>query len=300
MKTKLTLIITMVCVAALSSITDAQNRRAGRSAGMSIDTDKLVMSCGDLHVTYDRRPALTEETQVTLPASQTSALQAQTANSGIFVTGWDRNEYSVTTCKAVPDDANASATLRDITTNIANGQIAVNGPNDREWTANLIIMVPRISNLNFRTNNGPLQLRDLAGSIQLAATNGPIGLDNVGGVVQATTSNGPISVKNSTGDQQLTASNGPISVALSGNHWDGPGLQASTHNGPMSISIPDIYGSGIQIQTSEHSPLNCTGSICAGATRSLGSPTVIRFGNATPTVRLSTMNGPVSIRAGRN
>src|SRR5262249_44218352 len=118
MKTKLTLIFTMVCIAAVSSITDAQNRRAGRSAGMSMDTDKLVMSCGDLHVTYDRRPALTEETQVTLPAAQTSALQAQTANSGIFVTGWDRTEYSVTTCKAVPDDANASATLRGITTNI--------------------------------------------------------------------------------------------------------------------------------------------------------------------------------------
>ncbi|PYS47852.1 MAG: hypothetical protein DMG13_26805, partial [Acidobacteria bacterium] len=193
-------------------------------------------------MTYDRRPAITEETAMTLPASQVSALRAQTSNSGIYLTGWDRNEYSVKTCKAVPDDdPNAVGTLREITTSYANDRLSVNGPNDRKWVANLIIMAPRLSPLDIQTTNGPLQLRDLAGNIHVSASNGPIGLDNVGGSVQATTANGPISIKGASGDHRLTATNGPIHVGLSGSRWDGPGLEVSTKNGPLSVSIPNNY-----------------------------------------------------------
>jgi len=297
MRTKLTLLFSVLAVTALSALLDAQSRRSGRSTSTNVDGDHPVTNCDDIRISYDRRPAITEETETTLAASQVSALRSQLANSGIYVSGWDRSEYSIKTCKAVPsDDPNPSSTLRGITTNIANGQVAISGPTDREWMANLIVMAPRLSTLDLRTSNGPIQLRDLAGNLQLNASNGPISLDNVGGFVQATTSNGPISVKRASGDQRLTATNGPIHVALSGSRWDGPGLEASTRNGPMSVSIPDAYGSGIQIQTSNHSPISCKSSACAAATRSLSSPNIIRFGSGDPTVRLSTQNGPLSIQ----
>src|SRR5207244_1938461 len=83
----------------------------------------------DLRVTFDRRPAITEQTQMSLSPAQVSVLRAQASNSGIYVTGWDRSEYSVTTCKAVPDDdPNASATLREIVTTFSDGRISVDGP----------------------------------------------------------------------------------------------------------------------------------------------------------------------------
>jgi hypothetical protein len=238
---------------------------------------------------------------MTLPSSQVSTLQAQTADSGIYLSGWDRNEYSVKTCKAVPDDdPNPPATFREITTNNANGRLSISGPGGREWIANLIIMVPRIANLDLRAQNGPLQVRDLAGNIQLNATNGPISLNNVGGFVQATTTNGPISVDGATGDQRLTASNGPIHVGLSGSRWDGPGLQASTQNGPLSVSIPNAYSSAIRIEASDHSPVRCQAPACASATKLSGSPGVIRIGSGDPIVRLSTVNGPLSIQAAKD
>ena len=138
MKRKLVLVL-MLAVMAFPLLMDAQNRRSRRSNSFSVDGDGPVTDCGDLRMTYDRRPAITEETAMTLPASQVSALRAQTSNSGIYLTGWDRNEYSVKTCKAVPDDdPNAVGTLREITTSYANDRLSVNGPNDRKWVATRI------------------------------------------------------------------------------------------------------------------------------------------------------------------
>jgi DUF4097 and DUF4098 domain-containing protein YvlB len=299
MKTpKMKLLFPSVVLIALPLLMDAQNRRTGRFDGVDVNRNGPVTNCGDIRVSYSRRPAVTEETETTVPASQISTLRAQLTNNGIHVNGWDRNEYSIKTCKAVPyDDPNPSSTLREITTSISNGEITLRGPNDREWMANLIVMVPRLSSIDLHTSNGPMELRDLAGNIQLNASNGPISLDNVGGFVQATTANGPMSLKNASGDQRLTATNGPISVTLSGNEWVGPGLEASTRNGPMALSFPEAYGSAIQIQTSDRAPISCKASACNGATRSLGSPSVIRIGNGNPVVRLSTVNGPVSIQS---
>jgi DUF4097 and DUF4098 domain-containing protein YvlB len=281
MKTKPTLLATTVALALLPLMTEAQNRQNGRS--INIESGRPVTSCNDLMITYDRRPAITEETEMTLPQLEVSALQAQTSDGGIYVTGWDRHEYSVTTCKAVPaDDPDAPGTLRQITATNAKGRISVAGPVGRDWMANLVVRVPRVSALTLQTTNGPLQLRDVAGSIHVNASNGPVSLKNVAGSVRASTVNGP------------------ISIGLSGSRWDGPGLEAATQNGPLAVSIPDAYGSGIRIQTSGHSPVSCKAPACAGSTRSLSSPGIIQIGNGDPSVRLSTINGPLSIQAARD
>jgi hypothetical protein len=302
MRSKLTLLLlAMFALIGLSLAIGAQSSRNGRSISTNVSDDRAVTNCGDIRLTYDRRPAITEEAEMILPSSQVSNLRLQNAKGGVYINGWDRNEYSVRTCKAVPDDdPNPTATLREITTTNTNGQLAVNGPSGREWVANLIIMVPRLSKMDIETQSGPLQLRDLAGNIHLTATNGPISLRNVGGVVETTTTNGPISLVGGSGDHRVTAANGPVHVSLSGSRWDGPGLEVSTKNGPLSLSIPDAYGSGIRIQASDHSPVNCKAPACAGATRTLSSPSVIQIGNGDPIVRLSTLNGPLSIQAGKD
>jgi hypothetical protein len=63
--------------------------------------------------------------------------------------------------------------------------------------------------------------------------------------------------------------------------------------------VPDGYASGIVAQTSERAPVKCTAGVCAGATRTAGSPSVIQIGNGQPVVRLSSANGPLSIQPAR-
>jgi len=302
MKTRIPLFVTIVAIAAVSSLTAAQRQNSRRFGNANVSIDGPVADCSDIKVTFDRTPAVTEQTEMGLPASQVSTLRTQLSTGGIFVTGWDRTEYSVKTCKAAPqDDPNATGTLRDITTNITgNAELVLSGPSDREWTANLIVMVPRLSAMNLETRNGPLSLRDLAGNIHVTATNGPVSLHNVGGFVEATTTNGPISLAGGSGDQHINATNGPISVQLSGSRWDGPGLEVSTRNGPVSLSIPDGYGSGVAVQTSDRSPISCALAECSGVTNLRGAPKLIRLGSGDPIVRVSTSNGPLSIKSGRN
>ena len=274
MKTTTTLLAIMVIVA-LPLATNAQRR--SRSSSTRVSSDGSPTSCSDIRVAFDRRPVITEETQMTLTASQVSVFRAQAPDGGIYVTGWDRSDYSIKTCKAVPDDdVNAAGTLRGITTTVAGGRLSVTGPTVGEWMAHLIIMAPRTSSLDLESGNGALHLRDLAGSIQVKASNGPVSLDNIGGSVRAATVNGP------------------MNIALSGSGWEGPGLEASSQNGPISVGIPENYGSGIRIQTS--GPVSCRSSLCDQATRSLASPSIIQIGNGDPVVRLSTVNGPFSIQ----
>jgi hypothetical protein len=281
---------------ALTFVVHAQGRRTNRSTSLNVDNNGSVTNCSDIRVSYDHKPAITEESETSLPAAQVSTLRTRMSNGGTYVHGWDRAEYSVKTCKAAPaDDPNAMSTLRDISTSNSNGELTVNGPSDHEWTANLILMVPRLSNLDLSSANGPLQVGDLAGVIHLNATNGPISINNVGGSVDAKTTNGPISLKGASGDQHLTANNGPVSVQLSGTRWDGPGLEVSTKNGPVSLSVPDGFSSGILVEASGHAPLNCRASICAGNTQPLTTPGVIRLGSGDPVVKLSAGNGPLSI-----
>jgi DUF4097 and DUF4098 domain-containing protein YvlB len=299
MKTELSCGLALFALIGLASAFSAQRLRNGRSISTEDSDDRSITNCGDIRVTYNRRPAITDEAEMTLASSQVANLRLENAKGGVYVNGWDQNEYSVRTCKAVPDDdPNAAGTLREITTTNANGQLSVNGPSGRDWVANLIIMVPRLSRMDLQTQNSPLQLRDLAGNIRLTATNGPISLRNVGGVVDTTTTNGPISLTGASGDQRVRANNGPVHVTLSGPRWDGPGLEVTTQNGPLSLSVPDSYASGIRIQASEHSPVSCKAPACAGATRTLSS--VIQLGNGDPVVRLSTSNGPLSIQGGKD
>ena len=301
MKTKLSAALTLFALIGLASAMGAQRLRTGRSTSTETNDDRPITSCGDIRVTYNRRPAVTAEAEMTLASSQVANLRLENAKGGMYVNGWDRNEYSVRTCKAVPDDdPNAAATLGEITTTNANGQLSVNSPSGREWVANLIIMVPRLSKMDLQTQNSPMQLRDLAGNIRLSATNGPVSLRNVGGVVETTTTNGPISLIGASGDHRVRANNGPVHVILSGSRWDGPGLEVTTENGPLSLSVPDTYGSGIRIQASEHSPVSCRAAACAGARRTVSSPTVIELGNGDQIVRLSTSNGPLSIQQGKD
>jgi hypothetical protein len=296
MKTKLTLFLVFAFLATAYA-QDRQNRN--RSTSVNTNRDREVTNCSDIRITFNRRPAITDETSTTIPASQVSTLQTSASNNGIYVTGWDRNEYSIKTCKAIPDDGSRD-TLGMITTTYSNGMISVSGPQDREWMANLILLVPRIANMDLRAANGPLQLRDLAGQIRVSTSNGPIQLKNVGGSVQVTASNGPIHVEGSSGDHRISATNGPVHIALSGRQWDGPGFEATAQNGPVTLAIPPSYGSGIRIQTPGRSPVSCSASVCGQATRSLDSPSVIRIGDGDPRVRLSTVNGPLSIQDARN
>ncbi len=148
--------------------------------------------------------------------------------------------------------------------------------------------------------NGPISLYDVDGKLTARAHNGPISLKNFSGDAEITAVNGPISLDGSSGSVRIHTENGPISVALEGKTWSGTGLSADAKNGPLTLMVPSGYQSSFVVESTNHAPVSCEASICDNARKTWDDEhRRIEYGNAPAMIRLSTVNGPVSVRDSR-
>jgi hypothetical protein len=225
-----------------------------------------------------------EARQVSLGASGGAITVEGGLNGGVEVLGWDRDSVEVIayieTNARNPEEAREIA--EEIRIVVSGRELRVEGPRigrGVSWSVSYEMRVPRHSDLSLTTSNGPVQVEDVSGSMQLESENGPITLIGVGGDVRA------------------RATNGPLDVQLAGARWEGAGLDAETVNGPVSLDIPAGYSARLETGTingpfDTETPLTVT---FMGRSRSRIS-SVLGSGGAP--VRAVTTNGPVQIRKG--
>jgi DUF4097 and DUF4098 domain-containing protein YvlB len=289
----------------------AQTRhRHGRHWGnnITVNTDAEVPgdACDDhFNVMFGDSDVFTAEAARTLaPGEFAGGLDVRAPqNGGVLVRGWDKNEVLVKACKAVAaeDDGDAKEQLDRIKLQIANGRVSVDGPPDKEfggrWVVHFLVNVPRDVKLALDAHNGPIHLRNVVGRINAETVNGPVKIYRCSGEITAVATNGPISVDRSSGNIRIRAQNGPLDVQLSGTEWSGQGLDASVQNGPIKLHIPSNYRSGVEVSSRGYSPFRCASDACAGAVKDWDDRNKsVRFGQGAATVvRMSTVNGPVSI-----
>jgi hypothetical protein len=285
--------VSVTMVALMISAGGAKAKHYGASA--SERHHGVVNSCNDLDFEFEDHQALREEDHFTVPKSATALEVQASRNGGIEVMGWNGNDYSITACKAAVEND----LLKEISVSVTGGHVTANGPGDGEWTVYLIVKAPKDSNLSLKANNGPIGLRDVSGRIKALSKNGPISVKDCVGEVEANTENGPISLSGSSGNLKLDTRNGPISVALAGSKWEAGGVTAHTENGPLSLEVPENYMSGVRVEMSGHSPVSCHAAQCSKSSRTWDdNDRYIEFGGATPVIRMSTVNGPVSVDSG--
>ncbi|MGH9703462.1 MAG: DUF4097 family beta strand repeat-containing protein, partial [Candidatus Acidiferrales bacterium] len=169
------------------------------------------------------------------------------------------------------------------------------------WVVYLIVEVPRNSApLDLETENGEIRLHDISAQIMARTENGPIDLTRCTGEIRAKAQNGPIDFTGSAGDLRLDAQNGPITVTLTGQEWEGAGLDAHTQNGPVTLHVPDGYVSGIRVEAAGYSPFSCEARGCEEAKGTWHRENhSVNLGSGTTRVRLATVNGPVEIESAR-
>jgi DUF4097 and DUF4098 domain-containing protein YvlB len=263
---------------------------------VSIDNDEPVTTCDQIHVRAEDREVARSEDRLTLPESSSTVRIRAAQNGGIYVYGTDRKDFAVLNCKIAVDDEQATAERRllNIKTSFEGGQLGVSGPDDGEWTSYLIVQAPRASSLSLSGLNGPISFSGMSGKVEVQNTNGPLSIKDSSGEISADITNGPISYAGGSGDVKLRAENGPIAVKLAGTSWNGKGLEAESTNGPLALKMPNNYTSGVLVQTRGYSPFHCSG--CEGARKDFDdSNKSVQFGTGPTVVRLSTVNGPVSI-----
>jgi hypothetical protein len=168
------------------------------------------------------------------------------------------------------------------------GTIRATGPSatgrNTGWSVGYEILVPARTNLEVETQNGPISVERVTGTINLRALNGPITLRELAGDVTA------------------RATNGPINVTLTGRRWSGEGLDAETVNGPVNVRMPEGYSAHV-VSGTVHGPINVPRAIRPerrgrGNNWSPGGTIDANLNGGGPTIRAVTTNGPVSIEEG--
>jgi len=273
---------------------------------MNINTGhrQPITDCSDLHIQFDDRDAVMKSEERTISKAEASTLRVRShKNGGVQVLGWDKDTYSVTACKAASnEDGDAEVMLSQIHLNVQGGEVSTDGPSgeNRDWTVYLLIRSPKGSSIDLDTTNGPLSLYSVDGKLTAHATNGPISLHDFTGDGTVEAVNGPISVSGGSGNLSVHTQNGPISINLKGKSWNGAGISADAHNGPATLFVPADYQSSFVVQTSKYGPISCRAQICDNARKTWDEDNRrIEFGSSPAMIRLSTINGPVSVQSPR-
>jgi hypothetical protein len=293
--------VRLISAAALMTLAVLPAHARRHSDGWSTNTNGEIRTCSDLDITNGDNEVARGEEKYTVAKSNAALRVNPGGTGGIVVRGSDRADFQVTVCKAASgsDEASARAALGQVSARAANNEIRGEGPSDR-WLIYLLIEAPRDASLNLETHNGPLSVRDFAGSVTAHTENGPIALKNISGEANVSVENGPVSFSGSGGNTRIRAENGPLSINLDGDRWQGQGLDASTVNGPVSVSLSENYGSGVEVAMSGHSPVRCSARQCeqSGSRTWDDEHRNISIGGSPVVVHVATVNGPVSVKNG--
>ena len=282
------------------ALTAAPHALSHRHAvAVSSAQDSVTSACSDLDIRFDHSAAVlqSEERIITKSEAPTLRVTAQ-VNGGIQVQGWDQDTYSVTLCKAAEAGSDADSTLSQIHLTFQNGDLGVTGPSSRNrWSAHLLLRTPKAAALELNVKNGPLSLHSVDGHLTVQAQNGPTTVTGCSGELELRSHNGPVTLEDNSGKLNVHTDNGPVTLSLSGDSWNGAGLEAHATNGPVSLRIPSGYKSGVILESEGHSPFQCHASVCSEGRKTWDDDNKrIEFGSGPTLVHVSTVNGPLSVR----
>ena len=273
-------------------------RHSGFNISISTGEWEDIAGCDQIRVRIGDEPAVRAEEQIDGAGLRSLKVTAD-HNGGVRVSGWDSPGYSITACKAAANAADLAAVHATLNGN----ELTAQGPDDVTMVY-FIVRAPRGAVLDLHATNGALSVHNVEGSITATTENGPIAIKRSSGSISADADNGPISLLGDSGTVKLSAHNGPVTVKLSGATWNGT-LDAHTDNGPLSLKVPRDYRSGVVVESDGHSPFACRAEACANQIRAARSrddddddfwPRRVEIGSGPTVVRLSSNNGPVSVK----
>jgi hypothetical protein len=199
------------------------------------DTPQPKLQCENTSVRIDGLVTYCEMREI--PAAFAGSIDAaSTPVGGISVRGWDEPGVLIrarVTAEA-PDGWQAAALAAQVLVTESAGVVRSAGPaetNRLEWQVSYEIFVPRAVNLALKAGVGEITSQDVRGKIQCGTNVGSLQLMSV------------------TGDVQCRTSVGSISIVLTGNHWEGVGLDVQTDVGAIALNIPADYSAHLELGT---------------------------------------------------
>ena len=269
-----TALVTTIVAAALVAAGSAQTRDRH---SLRDSTRTGAASCND-H-SDGNRVSFCEVRESTIGGANPIDVDA-TPNGGIRIRGWDRGDVQVRAKiqASASTDADARRVAAGVRVDTAGGRIHAEGPastHDEQWSVSFDVSVPRTAMLTLKSTNGGITIDDFHGVAKFHTTNGGLVLNNVGGDLRGETTNGG------------------VTVDVTGDHWDGTGLDVETRNGGIRLNLPKGFSAELEAGTthggiSTDFPVTVQGRIRTHLETTLGS--------GGPKLRAMTTNGGVTVR----
>jgi hypothetical protein len=294
----------MHCTLALAGVVALMAGLHGMStAGQGRRVDLEAADCSTINQMFGDYEVARATQRASVPVTAGPLEVRPDANGGVRIERGPGGAYGITACIAAgaATRAEAQAAADGIRLEVDGNRVRVRDEgraraNVRSWSVQIIVSAPDGASIVAETSNGPIGVRSFTGTLDLRASNGPISIHGVEGDVKARASNGPISVEGSRGEFDVETANGPIDIQLEGRRWDGH-FTARASNGPLTLSVPADYQSGVEVTSSTHSPWTCRAAACGAGNRDWDDRSrILRIGTAPVVVRVSTVNGPVTVR----
>ena len=219
--------------------------------------------------------------ELTLPAGGVLTVDAG-QNGSISITGEDRRNVQVRAIVQAwgSDDADAEAIASGVNIR-SDGTLRAVGP-DRGgrsgWSVSYEIVTPREIDLSLETQNGSIAIADVRGNLSFEAQNGALNLDGVAGNVRGRTTNGG------------------VEADLTGDTWEGTGLDLETTNGGIRLRLPEDYSARLETAT-VHGGIDIDFPVTVQGR--IGREFSTTLGDGGPLVRAETTNGGVRITRSR-
>jgi hypothetical protein len=203
-------------------------------------------------------------------------------NGSISVTGESRRDVQVrATVQAwARDEAEAERIVSAVNVR-SDGVLRAEGPSSEGrsgWSVSYEILTPVETDLNLETRNGSIAIARVRGDLDFEATNGALSIDGLAGNVRGRTTNGGV-------DAELT-----------GNTWEGTGLDLQTTNGGVRLRIPENYSARLETGT-VHGGIDIDFPVTVQGR--IGREFSTTLGRGGPLVRAETTNGGVRVTRGR-
>jgi DUF4097 and DUF4098 domain-containing protein YvlB len=156
--------------------------------------------------------------------------------------------------------------------------------------------------LNARTTNGGIYLRDVDGNVRLQTTNGGIEAEASHGSFEAETSNGKIEVTlndpAANWPVKLHTHNGHIDLSIRGSKL--PDVRAESSNSTIVVRLPSSASARVRASTSHHSSVTSDFDTLMHSgddedRRRRRSDVEGTIGGGGPLIELSTSNGAIKI-----
>jgi hypothetical protein len=195
---------------------------------------------------------------------------------GISVRGWNRATARLVICRyAVANTReHATKTLSAITVGSRNGEISAHGPQldaAQAWWVNMTLYVPRRSNIDIRSVNGGVAIRNMTGRVTAQSSTGGISVAQSTGRYTIKTESGGITLDRVTGLVDATSRGGAIAFKVAGAAV--PSIEAKTNDGRIL----------------------CTLKGCGETSVAAPAQHRLRLGDGVPDVRLSSSGGSIWI-----